>query len=101
MNLLCHEFDESFPDLYYDYNEIKSFCQSKPYYFFDMLDTKLVVKLFCEYFDDKINILTVVAKKLCTEGLRAAYEYVNGAMGLSEDIDELVRQTEECLKVFS
>lgn len=66
-----------------------------------MLDTKLVVKLFCEYFDDKINILTVVAEKLCTEGLRAAYEYVNEAMGLSEDIDELVRQTEEYLKAFS
>lgn len=40
-------------------------------------------------------------RKLHTEDLRAAYEYINETMGLSEDVDELVHQTEEHMKAFS
>ena len=40
-------------------------------------------------------------RKLHREDLRAAYEYINGAMGLSENVDELVQETEKNIKEFS
>ena len=101
LNQLCHEMDESFPDQYNDHKAVASFCKAHPYYFIDMLPTKLVQKLFCQYFDEQLDILANVTQKLHTEGLRAAYACVNEALGLDEDIDEVVRQSEEHIKSFS
>ena len=94
LNELCHEMDESFPDPY-DRELIKSYCLSHPYYFIDILDLELIINLFCEYCDDRLGILTQVINKLDTEGLRAAYAYANEALGLYENIDELVYETEK------
>jgi hypothetical protein len=89
--------DESFPDPY-DYNLIKSYCQAHPYYFIDILDLRLIINLFCEHCDDRLDILTQIINKLDTEGLRAAYAYPNEVLNLDENIDELVYETEKWMK---
>ena len=100
LNVLCHEIDEGFPDIY-DHALIKSYCQAHPYYFIDILPTKMVISLFWKHFDDKLDLLATMVQKLDTEGLRAAYACINEAMSLSEDVDELVLHTEEHMKAFS
>ena len=101
LNYLCCEVDESFPDPYDDYELLKSFCHAHPYYFIDILSPELVINLFCEYLDDRIDILAMVANKLGTEGLRAAYESSNRALGLAENVDNLIVEAEEHVKMFS
>ena len=97
LNLICSHVDESFPDPY-DRNLIKSYCQEHPYYFIDILDLRLIINLFCEYCDNKLDILTQVIDKLDTEGLRVAYACSNKALGLNENVDELVYETEKWMK---
>lgn len=98
LNYLCHEVDESFPEPYDDYDLLKSFCQTHPYYFIDILSPEVVTGLFCEYFDDRLDILAQVIHILYTKGLRAAYTCANEALGLSEDINELVVGTEKWMR---
>ena len=101
LNELCCEVDESFPDPYDDHKLTTSFCQAHPFYFIDMLDPEIVKNLFCEHLDNKIDILATVAKMLHTEGLRAAYEYSNKALGFAEDVKNLVIEAESYLELFS
>ena len=101
LNELCHEVDESFPDQYDDRKEITSYCTQHPYYFIDMLPPGLVLDLFCEHLDDHLDVLIGIAKKLDTEGLEATYEYINKALGLKDDVDELVRYTIGVMKEYS
>ena len=101
LNELCYELDEEFPDPYYDHEILKSFCHAHPYYFIDILEPELVINLFCEHLTDRIGILATIAKKLHTEGLRAAYEYVNAALNLTEAIDELVAEAQAHLNAFA
>ena len=101
LNELCCEADESFPDPHDDHHLTTSFCQAHPFYFIDMLEPELVIKLFCEHLDNKIDILATVAKMLHTEGLRAAYEYSNKALGFAEDVENLVIEAESYLELFS
>lgn len=49
LNQLCHESDESFPDQYDDYEVMKSFCMTYPYYFIDKLPIPLIADLFAQY----------------------------------------------------
>ena len=83
------------------YKLLKSYCIAHPYYFIDILDTQIVTDLFCEHINHKLGILTMIANKLATEGLWAAYESSNKALGLSENIAELVAETEKHLHFFS
>ena len=101
LNEFCHETDESFPDQHTDHNLMKDFCIKHPYYFVDILDLGLVKKLFCEYMDQDLDTIIDATIKLHREDLRAAYECINEAMGLSEDADKLVSNTEEHMKEFS
>ena len=101
LNYLCAEADEGFPDPYDDHELLKSFCHTHPYYFIDILSPELIINLFCEYMDDRIDVLATIAKKLDTEGLRAAYEYSNEVLGLTDKIDESIAQAEEHVKMFS
>lgn len=55
LNVLCHEVDESFPYIY-DHELVKSYCHEHPYYFIDILDTEPVIKLFCKYLDDRLDV---------------------------------------------
>jgi hypothetical protein len=43
----------------------------------------------------------MIANKLTTEGLWAAYECANKALGLYENVEKLVSEAEEHLKSFS
>lgn len=97
VNLICSQVDEGFPDPY-DRELIKSYCQAHPYYFIDILDLSLIVNLFCEHCDDRLDILAQVIHILYTKGLRAAYTCANKALGLSEDINELVVGTEKWMR---
>lgn len=101
LNELCHEIDESFPDQYDDRDIIMDFCQQHPYYFIEILCPDMVHDLFCEYLDDRLDILIAIAQKLHTEELETVYEYINIALKLSENIDELVEQTKEYIKTFT
>lgn len=101
MNYQCYIVDEGFPDPYDDYNLLKSFCQAHPYYFIDILEPGLIVNLFCEHLDNRVDILATIAQKLDTEGLRAAYEYSNAVLNLTDNIDESIAQIEEHVKMFS
>ena len=99
-NFLCHEADESFPDPYDDHEAIKDFCHFHPYYFIDRLPLDLVAELFANYVDDRIDILSNFAETLSSADMRAAYTYINEALGLSESIDNLVSETETHIKFF-
>ena len=101
LNYLCAMVDEGFPDPYDDYDLLKSFCQAHPYYFIDRLSPEIFINLFCEYIDDRLDILANIAKKLDTDGLRAAYEYSNNVLGLTNDLDESIAEAEEYFKIFS
>ena len=101
LNYLCSIVDECFPDPFDDYELLRSYCHSHPYYFIDILSPEIVAELFCEHLDDRIDILVMIANKLHMEDLMAAYESSNKALGLSENIDELVAQTEEHIKIVS
>ena len=101
LNCLCHETNESFPDPFDDHKLLKSYCHEHPYYFIDIPDPELVINLLCGCFDDRIDVLTMIANKLSTEVLKAAYERSNEALGLSENVDELVLNAKEHLKAFS
>ena len=100
LNYLCSMVDEGFPDPY-DYELLRSFCHAHPYYFIDKLSSEIIIDLFCEYVDDRLGILAAIAQKLDTEGLRAAYEYTNTVLELTEDIDESIEQVEEHVRMFS
>ena len=100
LNEYCCEADEGFPDPHDDHHLTTSFCQAHPFYFIDMLDPGLVINLFYEYLDNKIDILITVAKKLHTGDLRAAYEYCNEMMSMDENIDELVSGTGKYVNIF-
>ena len=101
LNYLCHEFDEGFPDPYDDRELLRSFWHAHPYYFIDVLAPVLVIRLFCKHFNNRSDVLAMIANKLATEGLRASYEYAKEALGLSESIDELVASAEEHIRQFS
>ncbi len=101
LNELCHTVDKGFPEPHDDRELLKSYCIAHPYYFIDILNSKIVIKLFCEHLNDRIDILTTIANKLDTEGLWAAYDSSNKALGLSENIDELVAGAEEHLAAYS
>ena len=99
-NFLCHELDEGFPDQYDDHDAIRDFCHFHPYYFIDRLPLDLVAELFANYVDDRIDILSNFAETLSNSDIRAAYTYINEALGLSESIDNLVSETETHIKFF-
>ena len=101
LNELCSEVDEGFPEPHDDHELLKSFCQAHPFYFIDILDTGIVIKLFCEHLDNKIDILATVVNKLRTGGIKATYEYSNEALDMAEDVEKLVLETEAYIGYFT
>lgn len=101
LNYLCAEVDESFPDPYDDHDLLKSFCHNHPYYFIDILGPGMSVDLLCQYLDDRIDILAVIANKLHTGGPEASYEYSNSVLGLTENVCELIAEAKKHVKMFS
>ena len=101
LNFLCHEFDESFPDQYDDYEEVRSFSQAHPYYFIDKLPADIISALFAENVDDRVDILTHIAKLLFSDGIYAAYAYAINALELNESTDAFIREAQDHIKYFS
>ena len=101
LNFLCHEFDESFPDQYDNFEEVRSFSKAHPYYFIDKLPADLISALFAENANDRIDILTNIAKVLSEENIHAAYTYAVGALELHEPIDTLVKEAQDHIRYFS
>ena len=101
LNELCSEVDEGFPEPHDDHQLLKSFCQAHPFYFIDILDTGLVIKLFCEHLDNKVDILIKAANKLRVGDLKASYECYNEALGMNEDVEKLVIETESYVGYFT
>ena len=101
LNDHCGMVDASFPDPHIDHKLTAAYCQAHPFYFIDMLEPELVINLFCEYLDNKIDILSAAVNKLRMGGIKAAYEYSNKALGFAEDVEKLVMEAEEYLKYFS
>ena len=101
LNKLCSEVDEGFPEPHDDYKLLKSYCQAHPFYFIDMLEPGLVIKLFCGHLDNKIDILIKAVNKLRVGDLRASYECCNEALGMNEDVEKLVLETEAYVGYFT
>lgn len=101
LNQRCHESDESFPNQYDDYKEIRSFCMMYPYYFIDRLPITVIANLFAQHVDDHIDVLSNAARTLYESDIHAAYTYTNSALGLDESIENLVTETQDHIKYFS
>ncbi len=101
LNYACAEVDESFPDPYDDHDLLKSFWHNHPYCFIDILGTVRSVGILWQYLDDRIDILTRIVDRLYTGGPEALYKYSNSALGLSENVSELVAEAKKHIKMFS
>ena len=101
LNELCHDTEEGFPEPHDDHKLMLSYCVEHPYYFIDILNRELVINLFCEHLEDKIDILARMVKMLGTGGLRAAYAYSNKALELTENIEDMILETEQYVRTYS
>ena len=101
LNLLCHELDESFPDQYDDHQLMKSFFLAHPYYYMDKLPIELMASLFAEFVDNRIDVLTGIAKAVGETDIHGVYTYANHILGLKEQIDVLATQAQMHIKDFS
>ena len=101
LNQLCHELDESFPDQYDDHQLMKSFFLAHPYYYMDKLPIELMASLFAEFVDNRIDVLTGIAKAVGETDIHGVYTYANHILGLKEQIDVLATQAQMHIKDFS
>lgn len=101
LNFLCHEFDESFPDQYDDFEVVRSFSKAYPYYFTDKLPADIIAALFAENVDDRVDILANIAKLLFSDGIYVAYTYAINALELTESTGTLVKEAQDHIKYFS
>lgn len=101
LNQACHDLDESFPDPYDDHEAIKSFCIAHPYYFIDKLPIDLIARLFAEYIDDRIDVLTGIANLLYKSDLASVFSYANNTLGLCESVDALAAEAIDHINHFS
>lgn len=90
LNRLCHESDESFPDRYDDFAEMRYFWQVHPYYFIERLPLPIVAQLFAEYVDNRVDILVNIVKTLSESDVYAACAYADKALGLDGAIETIV-----------
>ena len=82
VNGLCYMIDKDFPNPRKKYKELKIYCQQHPYYFIDKLRHELVVNLFCQHLEDRLDLLIHVAQKVKTEDLDSIEHYLNKALAL-------------------
>ena len=101
LNQLCHKLDESFPDQYDDHQLMKSFFLAHPYYYMDKLPIELMASLFAEFVDNRIDVLTGIAKAVGETDIHGVYTYANHILGLKEQIDVLATQAQMHIKDFS
>lgn len=90
LNRLCHESDESFPDRYDDFAEMRYFWQVHPYYFIERLPLPIVAQLFAEYIDNRVDILVNIVKTLFESDVYTACAYADKALGIDGAIETIV-----------
>ena len=88
LNVLCYELDESFPDPYDDYQLIKDFWHTHPYFFIDCLPRILIAKLFAKYCDTNLDVLATFIQILHDQNAYAANKYIIDAFRLDHSADE-------------
>ena len=88
LNYLCSEVDESFPDPYNDYQLLKNFWRTHPYYFIDCLPRVLVAKLFAKYCDKHLDVLATFIQLLREQNACAANQYIIDIFKLDHTADE-------------
>lgn len=101
LNLLCSEFDESFPSPYDDHLLLKSFCKAHPYYFIDILPIELIAKLFSEYLDQHLDILLNLINLIYKEDSKTAHQYIIDKFNINHTADELFYDLENHIKLHS
>ena len=82
VNSLCYMIDKDFPNPRKKSKELKIYGQQHPYYFIDKLRHELVVNLFCQHLEDRLDLLIHVAQKIKTEDLDSIEHYLNKALAL-------------------
>ena len=101
LNVLCSEFDESFPSPYDDHLLLKSFCSAHPYYFIDILPIEIIAKLFSEYLNKNLNALLKLIQIIYEEDLKFVCQYIVDKFSIDHTVDELVSDLEEHIKQYS
>lgn len=101
LNMLCADFDESFPSPYDDYLLLKSFCCTHPYYFIDILPLELITNLFSKHFDQHLNILLKLIQTINEKDSRTAHQYIIDEFDIDHTADELVYDLENHIKHYS
>lgn len=101
LNLLCAEFDESFPSPYDDHLLLKSFCKSHPYYFIDILPLELIAKLFSEHLDQHLNTLLNLIQIIYEDDYKAAHQYIIDKFNIDHTADKIVYDLENHIKQYS
>lgn len=102
LNVLCSEFDESFPSPYDDHLLLKSFCKAHPYYFIDILPIELIAKLFSKHIDQHLDILLNLINLISTEDAKSTHQYIIDKFNISEHTaDELACDLEKHIAFYS
>ena len=101
LNVLCAEFDESFPSPYDDHLLLKSFYRARPYYFIDILPLDLIADLFSKHLDLQLNVLLNLIQIIYDQDYRAAHQYIIDEFNIDHTADELVSDLEEHIKQYS
>ena len=82
VNGLCYMIDKDFPNPRKKSKELKLYCQQHPYYFIDKLRHELVVNLFCQHLEDRLDLLIRVEQKIKTEDLDSIEAYLDKALAI-------------------
>jgi hypothetical protein len=98
LNELCWEDKKGFPNPFKPSKKLTKYCQDHPYYFIDIIPPEMVGKLFVQYLDKKLDLLAKVVELIYRKGLRETFEYINKEFEFKEDIDSLVKNSEDLIK---
>lgn len=101
LNVLCADFDESFPSPYDDHLLLKSFCHTHPYYFIDILPLDLIADLFSSHLDLQLNIVLNLIQLIYKQDHQAAHQYIIDRFNIDHTADELFSDLEEHIKYYS
>lgn len=101
LNVLCAEFDVSFPSPYDDHLLLKSFCKAHPYYFIDILPIELIAKLFSEHLDLHLDILLNLINLIYEEDSQTVHQYIIDKFNIDHTAEELVCDLENHIKQYS
>ena len=101
LNILCAEFDESFPSPYDDHLLLKSFCSTHPYYFIDILPIELIAKLFSEHLDNHLNTVIKLIQIIYEQDSKVVHQHIIDKFKFDHTADKLDLDLKEHIKQHS